>query len=299
MKLCLLSLVCVLAVAWSAPHVDNFSEDLLSDLEELENENAHKYQSKCNGLVGADTATIVKAAHLARAVYTKDSFSKEVGPQGLKMAFYMQDGPDDLDFGEADPVGSNRPWVVFGGSESTDDWKINFDLWMVGAEAGISGKVHRGFSRQWSHARSEVTSFMKEHERAGRKSVFFTGHSLGGAVATVAAAEMQKRFPGMSVNLITFGAPKVGDDDYATSVNQLLKGRVSRNENAGDPVPCIPPHIKYFAPYSGELDGCNLYTPGKGFENGRERAKGCVMNLNNLKVSHHSMDEYISNFGKC
>jgi len=296
--LCLLTLFSVLAMAMSAPHVDNFSDELMSDLEELENMNA-KYQSNCHGLVGADTPTILKAAKLAQAVYTKEDFAKAVGPEGLTMAYYMQDGPDDLDFGEADPNAGNRPWVVFGGSESTDDWKINFDLWMTKAEAGISGKVHRGFSRQWSHARSEVTSFMQKNQDAGRKTIFFTGHSLGGAVATVAATEMQKRFPGMSVNLVTFGAPKVGNDDYAKSVNSLLNGRVSRNENAGDPVPCIPPRIPFFAPYSGNLNGCNLYTPGKGFENGRERAKGCVMNLNNLRVSHHSMDEYIANFAKC
>ena len=50
----------------------------MSDLEELENMNA-KYQSNCHGLVGADTPTILKAAKLAQAVYTRDNFAKAVG----------------------------------------------------------------------------------------------------------------------------------------------------------------------------------------------------------------------------
>jgi hypothetical protein len=297
--LCLLVLISAVSLAMSAPHVNNLSvEDLLNDLEDFENQDA-TYSSNCKGFTGTDKATIVKAGHLARAVYTHHDFSKAVGPQGLKLAFYMADGPDDLDFGEAEPAGAKRPWVVFGGSESTQDWKINFDLWMTSPDAGVSGKVHQGFQRQWSHGRSEVTRFMAEQRSKGNKNIFFTGHSLGGAVATVAATEMQKKFPDMTVNLVTFGAPKVGNKDYIKSIESLLRNRITRAENSGDPVPCIPPYIPGIAPYTGEIDGSVLFTPGKGFENGKHRKRSCVWNLANLRVKHHSMDEYIDNFSKC
>jgi len=43
-------------------------------------------------------------------------------------------------------------------------------------------------------------------------SVVVTGHSLGGAIATLALPTLEKFLPSnVSITLITFGSPKVGD----------------------------------------------------------------------------------------
>ena len=40
--------------------------------------------------------------------------------------------------------------------------------------------------------------------------ILVTGHSLGGALATLAATELRQTYGG-SVNLINFGSPRVGN----------------------------------------------------------------------------------------
>ena len=59
-----------------------------------------------------------------------------------------------------------------------------------------------------------------------------TGHSLGGALATLAAARHQADV------LWTFGAPRVGDALFARSLAGTAIGRVV---NGNDPVPAVPP----------------------------------------------------------
>jgi predicted lipase len=44
--------------------------------------------------------------------------------------------------------------------------------------------------------------------------VFCTGHSLGGALATLCALEMRQRL-GLRVELYTFGSPRVGSPQFA------------------------------------------------------------------------------------
>ena len=41
-----------------------------------------------------------------------------------------------------------------------------------------------------------------------------TGHSLGGALCTLFAAETKVRYPEIGCVLYNFGSPKVGDDEF-------------------------------------------------------------------------------------
>eukprot|EP00170_Pyropia_yezoensis_P008149 contig_33917_g8176 len=51
----------------------------------------------------------------------------------------------------------------------------------------------------------------------------FTGHSLGGALATLAAADVAARHPGgRPPVLYSFGQPKVGDAAFGAAVDALL-----------------------------------------------------------------------------
>jgi alpha-beta hydrolase superfamily lysophospholipase len=66
------------------------------------------------------------------------------------------------------------------------------------------------------------------------------GHSLGGAIASYAAAEL--RASGIATDLVTFGAPRVGNEAYVqTLMAQAPKyGRNYRFVHKGDPIPSIP-----------------------------------------------------------
>lgn len=74
-------------------------------------------------------------------------------------------------------------------------------------------------------------------------SLFFTGHSLGGAMAMVMAHHIMIKAADLVQNrtivAYTFGQPRVGNSVHANSVNELLP-RFFRVVNAADVVPHVP-----------------------------------------------------------
>lgn len=71
-----------------------------------------------------------------------------------------------------------------------------------------------------------------------RANILIAGHSYGGAVAVALASEIKFRSPLKNVRVVTFGAPKPGNQRYAQD-NQTLQ--VQRYWNVDDPVPMIAP----------------------------------------------------------
>jgi hypothetical protein len=117
--------------------------------------------------------------------------------------------------------------------------EIATDLNAVPVDFPEGGRVHRGFSRAleevWpgpegcSHAVGEL--LREDPERP----IWFTGHSLGGALASLAFARVPD-----AAGLYVFGSPRVGDEEFA----ELASGRpVWRVENARDPIPLVPPDL--------------------------------------------------------
>lgn len=75
------------------------------------------------------------------------------------------------------------------------------------------GAVHRGFLAAWRAIASPAMDSMHAQFDA-RRNLWFTGHSLGGALA-VLAATASPAFMDYGVNLVTFGCPRVGDKTFA------------------------------------------------------------------------------------
>ncbi|MCP4338671.1 MAG: hypothetical protein GY799_07215 [Desulfobulbaceae bacterium] len=72
------------------------------------------------------------------------------------------------------------------------------------------------------------------------QTIHCIGHSLGGAVATL-AAHWVKRTTYKYVELYTFGAPKPGFEGFAKSFTTLLEQKnVHRVYHSTDPVPMVP-----------------------------------------------------------
>ncbi|GMR33359.1 hypothetical protein PMAYCL1PPCAC_03554, partial [Pristionchus mayeri] len=70
--------------------------------------------------------------------------------------------------------------------------------------------------------------------------VLFTGHSIGGAFATLAAVKthVKRLRPPHEISLITFGAPRVGDAVFAHVAEVIWDSW--RVVNGSDPVPHHP-----------------------------------------------------------
>lgn len=126
--------------------------------------------------------------------------------------------------------------LAFRGTES-DSWKdIKTDARarLIPCETG--GRIHDGFSKAFDSVVSDIQKFLKTPECA-EKPLFVTGHSLGGALATVAAKKLQHQ--GGLAACYTFGAPRVGDDRWTDGI----KTPIYRIVNAIDLVTMLPPSL--------------------------------------------------------
>ncbi len=129
--------------------------------------------------------------------------------------------------------------VAFRGTDNDDKRNLNTDMDLVPDERDAY-IVHRGFGQALDQVwDSEVVpalgEFLKLHTGA---PVYFTGHSLGAALATIAVT----RFHGAECGLYTYGSPRCGDERFVQAVEGKTQ-RVFRFVNCQDIVTQIPPEI--------------------------------------------------------
>ena len=127
--------------------------------------------------------------------------------------------------------------VAFRGTESRGDWLKNINVPGRTREYGV---VHRGFLGAFQSVESRLRSALSDS--FGRKLIL-TGHSLGGALATVMAAEWQDFLPAAWV--ITFGQPAVGSGAFRMFFLQHYSGKFFRFVNRDDVVPRVPPGYEH------------------------------------------------------
>lgn len=119
--------------------------------------------------------------------------------------------------------------LAFRGTESLfrkpADWLTDLDLALVTADwlpplVDGSPKVHRGFLRAYESIRPGLIATFTEIEP---DHVHVTGHSLGGALAILAALDIRTQFPGINVAIYNFGSPRVGDPLFAHMYDELVR----------------------------------------------------------------------------
>jgi len=133
----------------------------------------------------------------------------------------------------------NELFLVFRGSTNANhnaDWVSNARIGVSSSKSGLP--VHTGFNHIFNSMLPQIQSFLKDAKQI--KSVHCIGHSLGGAVASL-AADWVKSNKGLPVKLYTFGAPKPGMMLFASRLSQKIgKQNIFRAYHATDPVPMIP-----------------------------------------------------------
>ncbi|MGD6817879.1 lipase family protein [Metabacillus sp. 113a] len=133
--------------------------------------------------------------------------------------------------------------IAFRGTQSDEDWIADAAirqspyLYHPGA-----GQVHRGFQSIYSTCRDEI---LKAYEGISKKkNLFITGHSLGGALAVLHAADAAANSGFRSIVMYSYGAPRVGDGLFASVYDRLVPNSI-RFVNKTDIVPKLPPIIVY------------------------------------------------------
>jgi triacylglycerol lipase len=140
-------------------------------------------------------------------------------------------------------------YIAFRGSDGIPDWIDNFTFWqkvIPYREKGTNKKikVHTGFYLQYRHIRDIIHAKVERHKRDYPEGcVIVTGHSLGGALATLCALDILYNFFGenlQKVKCLTYGAPRVGNNAFRKSFNKRVVNSL-RYVN-GDDVVCKVPY---------------------------------------------------------
>ncbi|KAJ7214486.1 alpha/beta-hydrolase [Mycena pura] len=105
--------------------------------------------------------------------------------------------------------------------------------------------VHHGFLDAYNNVAYDVLGTVRaELQKFPTYRVVVTGHSLGGAIASLAAPSLKNALPNADIRLFTFGQPRVGNDKYARYVEDLIGvENIFRAVHTFDGVPTMVPLV--------------------------------------------------------
>ncbi|WP_047609063.1 lipase family protein [Rahnella aquatilis] len=133
--------------------------------------------------------------------------------------------------------------VAWRGTQEPRDWLTDITFSPQGCPPYLAptGKIHKGFLDAFEYAKDkspssfdDIKSFITE-----KKKLFLCGHSLGGALALIYAAELKSTQP----LLYTFGMPRVFTAD---AILQLTDVTHYRHVNDSDTVTSVPPDVNLY-----------------------------------------------------
>ncbi len=187
--------------------------------------------------------------------------------------------------------------IAFRGTEPSKlkDWMTDLK---ARKEKGPVGKVHRGFKHALNKVWPEVTDYISSIRTRNQK-LWFTGHSLGAALATLAAARIQL-VEGVPVQgLYTFGHPRTGDNEFSENLDSALSEVVYRFVNNNDVVPRVPlrkmgyRHVGRFVYFTSKGTITNRISV---WQRRLDRVKGRISDLGKPGtdgVKDHDMSRYV------
>lgn len=183
-------------------------------------------------------------AELSRLAYRHDQEESDLPPQPTRTAFLEKAGFTQREFFLSDDrntqamlveSGGTTPFAVlaFRGTEQTiGDFITDLKTGMPPFQkTGIA--MHKGFREALALVWSSIDAALAQLDCP----VFYTGHSLGAALATLAAA---RRAPKA---LYTFGSPRVGNQAFAASLSAVP---IYRIVDDSDIVATLPPEAMGF-----------------------------------------------------
>jgi triacylglycerol lipase len=207
--------------------------------------------------------------------------------------------------------------MTFRGTDSLKDWLGNFDIDLVGGPMG--GKVHEGFSRSLSLIWKDVQMTLDvlqprpvatkaelvsgAHLAGKAPSIWITGHSLGGALATLSAARLREKDQSVH-GLYTFGSPRVGDREFQEEFNVDFRSKAFRFVNRNDAVTRIPMRSMFYS-HVGQLfyidEDDSIHTDPSfwyRFVDGVKVRINDVADLDLSTIENHKIEYYIRGIAK-
>ena len=230
-------------------------------------------------------------AKLASIAYCniKDAKSQVKKLGFTTVEFYEKDGAQAYRF-------MNKTDLVIAcrGTEPTEFNDISADLKALPVMAETISRVHQGFKAEVDELWPAITEDINRKANLG-KTLWFCGHSLGAAMATIMASrcmhDVELNDP---VELYTFGSPRVGWRGYVKSLGVTHH----RWKNNNDIVTTVPLWIMGYVHHGTEhyLNAYGNYRKPTGWQLVKDKWRGIWMGLKQGKIDSfgdHSMTEYI------
>jgi triacylglycerol lipase len=194
----------------------------------FENSNMHPFESEANEFSRVNAWWLADAALLA--YWNEAGAARRWSHAGLRFEFLSREG-----------VQCHLAWsdtfaiVAFRGTQPDDLRDLIDDAGVVPARWVNGGDVYRGFLD--AHERIWRLLEPKIKDLAATRSIWLTGHSLGGALATLTMDRLGK---GAARGLYTIGSPPVGNRQFTAGFNERHAGRCFRYVNGSDIVARVP-----------------------------------------------------------
>lgn len=184
--------------------------------------------------------------------------------------------------------------IVCRGTEPTCYNDIGADVNAMPAVAETVSRVHKGFKAEVDELWPMIVEDMTRTVNLD-KDLWFAGHSLGAAMATIMASRCMydKELPN-PVELYTYGSPRVGWSGYVVSLGVMHHRWVNNN----DVVCRVPPRFLGYRHHGEEhyLNAWGNVRKPIGWQRVKDRWRGIWMGIKKGKVdsfSDHSIGEYI------
>jgi predicted lipase len=133
---------------------------------------------------------------------------------------------------------NNTLYFVFRGTQELKD--IIEDLNILRVKFDENTLVHKGFYQQFDSLIPLIAKiFIEKNLHDDINTMYFIGHSLGGALATLASAHYGKLFQNKYIICHTFGCPRVGNSAFTKMFSKYVNEN-TRVYNKDDPVPMVP-----------------------------------------------------------
>ena len=191
-------------------------------------------------------ANALECANLSSLAYKNEKDFKEaataLGYKNIK--FFNVDGAQAYGMSQGDYI-----VLAFRGTEPTqlNDIKADLNAMHVRNELG-HGRVHKGFKKEVDDIWDQIEEWISKRKFT---QVYTTGHSLGGAMSTIACS----RLPEGTV-CYNFGSPRVGTNSWVKEFDSKFK--LYRFVNNNDIVPRVPPAFLFYR-HAGDLHYINTY----------------------------------------